>query len=407
MAFVKMRKAVPPFSSEDDRWAAVVRRDQLALGLFYYSVQTTGVYCRPACPSRLARRENVRFHSTCAEAEQAGFRPCKRCKPNEPALTTQRAAAVTKACRLIEAAEDMPNLDALAEAVGMSRFHFHRVFKNLIGVTPKAYATARRAQRVRTQLSHSQTVTEAIYGSGFNSNGRFYATSSSLLGMTPTTFRSGGTGESIRFAVAECSLGRILVAATTKGVCAILLGDEPAALVRDLEVRFPKAQLIGENQEFEHLVAKVVGFVEAPGLSFDLPLDVRGTAFQQRVWQALRAIPAGSTASYKEVAESIGSPDSVRAVAQACASNPIAVAIPCHRVVRNSGALSGYRWGVERKRVLLDREAAHRGEKHIADVPKVISKVSRGAGRSDDLGRLKPKSKQIKAASGRAPRLGG
>jgi AraC family transcriptional regulator, regulatory protein of adaptative response / methylated-DNA-[protein]-cysteine methyltransferase len=347
----------PPFSSDDARWEAVVRGDRAADGAFYYSVRTTGVYCRPSCAARLARREHVRFHATCEEAEQVGFRPCKRCRPHQAALAEQHATAVAKACQLIEATEDMPNLDALAAAVGMSRFHFHRVFKTLTGVTPKAYAAAHRAQRVRDELSRTGTVTEAIYGAGFHSNGRFYATSPEVLGMTPTDFRSGGHGASIRFAVGECSLGSILVAATDKGVCAIMLGDDPDALVRDLQDRFPKAQLLGGDQDFEHLVAKVVGFVEAPALGLNLPLDVQGTAFQQRVWQALRAIPSGTTASYTEIAERIGAPQAVRAVAQACASNPLAVAIPCHRAVRKDGALAGYRWGVERKQALLEREA--------------------------------------------------
>ncbi len=359
MGFMATSKdlAASPFSGDGERWAAVVRRDRSADGAFYYSVRTTGVYCRPSCAARLARRENVRFHSSCDEAERAGFRPCKRCRPNEAGLPERRTAAVAKACRLIETAEEIPNLETLAESAGMSRFHFHRVFRSVTGVTPKAYAAAHRAQRVREELPRSSTVTEAIYGAGFNSNGRFYATSSEVLGMTPTDFRSGGSGASIRFAVGECSLGSILVAATDKGVCAILLGDEPGALVRDLEDRFPKAKLIGGDGGFEQWVAKVVGFVEAPALGLDLPLDVRGTAFQQRVWRALREIPAGSTASYTEIAERIGAPKAVRAVAQACASNAIAGASPCHRVVRTDGALSGYRWGVERKRALLEREA--------------------------------------------------
>jgi AraC family transcriptional regulator of adaptative response/methylated-DNA-[protein]-cysteine methyltransferase len=239
----------------------------------------------------------------------------------------------------------------------MSRYHFHRVFKTITGVTPKAYAAAHRAQRVRDELSRAATVTDAIYGAGFNSNGRFYATSSEVLGMTPTDFRSGGNGVSIRFAVGTCSLGSILVAATAKGVCAILLGDDPEALVRELQDRFPTAELLGGDTDFEQLVAQVVGFVEAPALGLDLPLDMQGTVFQQRVWQALRAIPSGATASYTDIAERIGAPQAVRAVAQACAANAIAVAIPCHRVVRRDGTLSGYRWGVERKRALLDREA--------------------------------------------------
>jgi AraC family transcriptional regulator of adaptative response/methylated-DNA-[protein]-cysteine methyltransferase len=358
MGLVKTQADEPAFSSDEARWTAVVRRDRRADGAFYYSVRTTGVYCRPSCGARRARRENVRFHATREAAEGAGFRPCKRCRPHETGLAEQRAAAVARACRLIETSEALPNLALLARAAGMSRFHFHRVFRTVTGVTPKAYAAAHRARRVRDELSRSNTVTDAIYGAGFNSNGRFYATSSEVLGMTPTDFRSGGTGTSIRFAVGECSLGSILVAATERGVCAILLGDEPEKLVRELQDRFPRAQFLGGDRTFERLVAKVIGFVEAPRLGFELPLDVRGTAFQQRVWQALRQIPAGVTATYTDIAARIGAPRAVRAVGRACASNAIAVAIPCHRVVRNDGALSGYRWGVERKRRLLEREAA-------------------------------------------------
>jgi AraC family transcriptional regulator of adaptative response/methylated-DNA-[protein]-cysteine methyltransferase len=346
-------------SSDDlDRWEAVVHRDRAVDGAFVYSVRTTGVYCRPSCAARLPRRENVRFHATCAEAEKAGYRPCKRCRPNETSLAERQASAVARACRLIEETDEPPSLDALAETAGMSRFHFHRVFKALTGVTPKDYAGAHRAQRVRHELTRRETVTEAIYGAGFRSNGRFYAASSDLLGMSPTTFRAGGEGTSLRFAVGECWLGAILVAATDQGVCAIMLDHDPDALVRALQDRFPKARLIGGDEEFEQLVAKVVGFVAAPALGLDLPLDVRGTAFQHRVWQALRAIPPGSTASYAEIAERIGQPKTVRAVAQACAANPVAVAIPCHRVVRTDGSLSGYRWGVQRKRALLDRESS-------------------------------------------------
>jgi AraC family transcriptional regulator of adaptative response/methylated-DNA-[protein]-cysteine methyltransferase len=258
---------------------------------------------------------------------------------------------------MIEQAEKMPSLSALAAAAGMSRFHFHHVFKMVTGVTPKAYAAARLAQRVRDELPLRETITEAIYGAGYNSSGGFYAQSSEVLGMTPTKFRSGGDGESIRFAIGQCSLGSILVASTEIGICAILFGDNSGALVRDLQDKFAKATLIGDDPSFEQLVAKVVGFVETPTQGFDLPLDVRGTAFQRRVWQALREIPAGSTRSYAEVAKKIGAPKAARAVAQACLSNEIAVAIPCHRVVRTDGGLSGYRWGVERKRLLLDREA--------------------------------------------------
>jgi len=347
----------PHMNAKDLRWAAVAARDPSADGKFFYSVKTTGVYCRPSCASRLARRENIKFHTTAAAAERAGFRPCKRCKPDEPPLAAQHAATIARICRRIEGADAVPSLAALAREAHMSRFHFHRVFKAVTGLTPRGYAAARRAERVRRELGRSRTVTEAIFDAGFNSGGRFYATSDEVLGMTPTDYRAGGTHAEIRFAVGESSLGAILVARTAKGVCAILLGNDPDELVRDLQDRFPRAKLIGADREFEALVAKIVGFVEAPAVGLDLPLDVRGTAFQQRVWQALRNIPAGSTATYSDIAERIGAPKSVRAVAQACAANAIAIAIPCHRVVRRDGALSGYRWGVERKRALLEREA--------------------------------------------------
>ncbi len=341
----------------DPRWVAVVARDPKADGQFFYSVKTTGVYCRPSCASRRARPENVAFHATSAAAERAGFRPCKRCKPNQPSRAAQHAATVARICRRIESAATLPNLASLAREAHLSPYHFHRVFKAVTGLTPRGYAAAHRATRVQRELARSATVTDAIFDAGFNSGGRFYATSNEVLGMTPTDYRAGGARNEIRFAIGECSLGSILVAKSIKGVCAILLGDDPEALARDLQDRFANATLIGGDAKFEALVAKVVGFVEAPALGLDLPLDLRGTVFQQRVWQALRKIPAGATASYREIAARIGAPKAVRAVAQACASNPIAVAIPCHRVVRHDGALSGYRWGVERKRALLAREA--------------------------------------------------
>src|SRR6266568_850805 len=305
----------------DACWSAVERRDRTADGTFVYSVRTTGVYCRPSCAARLPRRDNVVFHKTCTDAERAGFRPCKRCRPNASTLAEVHAGAVARACRLIEEAEEAPSLEALARAAGMSRFYFHRVFKAVTGVTPKAYAAGHRGKRVREELAASNTVTEAIYGAGFNSNGRFYAAASDLLGMTPTQFRAGGSGHVIRFAVGQCSLGAILVAATDKGVCAIEFDDDHDALVRSLKERFPNARLVGGDERFEQLVAKVVGFIEAPAQGPDLPLDIRGTAFQQRVWTAIRDIPAGSTASYREIAERIGAPKAVRAVAQACGAN--------------------------------------------------------------------------------------
>jgi AraC family transcriptional regulator of adaptative response/methylated-DNA-[protein]-cysteine methyltransferase len=341
---------------DEDRWAAVLRRDRDADDAFFYSVRSTGVYCRPSCAARRPRRENVAFHATREDAERAGFRPCKRCQPDRPALAQRHAAAISRACRAIESSDAPPRLDALARAAGMSRFHFHRLFKAATGVTPRDYAAAQRARRLRDGLSRGKRVTEALYDAGFNSSGRFYAESAKLLGMTPTRFRAGGAGETIRFALAECSLGALLVAATRKGLCAISLGDDARALLRGLEERFPKAQLIGGEPDFERWVAKVVGFVEAPARGLELPLDLRGTAFQMRVWRALRAIPAGSTASYAEIARRIGAPRAARAVASACASNPLAVAVPCHRVLRGDGALSGYRWGTASKRALLERE---------------------------------------------------
>jgi AraC family transcriptional regulator of adaptative response/methylated-DNA-[protein]-cysteine methyltransferase len=344
------------FTDDESRWQAVASRDPAADGAFYYSVRTTGVYCRPTCAARLALRKNVRFHATCRDAEKAGFRPCKRCKPTGEGLAARHASAVARACRAIEEADDVPSLEDLARSVGMSSYHFHRVFKAHTGLTPRGYAAARRSHRVRRELAQSPTITSAIYGAGFNSNSRFYESSKELLGMTPKTFRAGGSGMVIRFAIGESWLGPILVAASDEGVCAILLGDDPAELARDLEDRFPEAELIGGDADFEQLVARVVGFVEMPSVGLDLPLDIRGTAFQQRVWEALRKIPAGMTASYADIAERIGRPKSVRAVAQACASNSLAVAIPCHRVVRTDGSLSGYRWGVERKEKLLRRE---------------------------------------------------
>ena len=349
--------AVAPPTQQDPRWRAVLARDRAADGAFLYSVRTTGVYCRPSCASRAANPRNVRFHDDAGQAERAGFRPCRRCRPDQLAPAGQRAAAIAEICRLIERADEPPTLAVLAAAAGLSPHHFHRVFRAVTGVTPGRYAAACRTRKVRDQLRRAGTVTEAIYAAGFNSGGRFYAASDAMLGMTPRAFRAGGTGTEIRFAVGQCTLGAILVAASARGVCAILLGDEPDALVRDLQDRFPAAELIGGDAGFEATVAQVVGFVETPRLGLELPLDVRGTAFRQRVWDALRQVPAGRTVSYAEMARRIGAPGAARAVAAACAANPLAVAIPCHRVVSSDGSLSGYRWGVARKRTLLAREA--------------------------------------------------
>jgi AraC family transcriptional regulator of adaptative response/methylated-DNA-[protein]-cysteine methyltransferase len=343
--------------ADDPRWARIVARDKTADGRLWYSVATTGVYCRPSCPSRTANPRNVQLHDTLERAQASGCRPCKRCNPDGLSTAGEHAAIVARACRLIEESEEAPSLNDLAEAVGRSVSHFHRMFKAATGLTPKDYAAAHRAAKVRQGLEAGNGITEAIYDAGFNSSGRFYEESTEMLGMTPTRYRAGGANEEIRFAVGESSLGAILVASSKKGVASILLGNDPDELVRNLQDRFPKAHLIGADRDYEALVARVVGFVETPGIGLDLPLDVRGTAFQRRVWQALLKIPVGQTVSYAEVARRIGSPRAVRAVAGACAANKLAVAIPCHRVVRTDGALSGYAWGVERKRMLLDREA--------------------------------------------------
>lgn len=347
--------------SDAARWAAVSARDDTADGRFVYCVVTTGVYCRPSCASRLPRRENVAFHETCAKAEAAGFRPCKRCRPDEAVADAELRARITRACRTIEDAEVAPQLAALARDARLSPHHFHRVFKRIVGVTPKAYAEALRQRRAQAQLATQSSVTSALYEAGYSGSGRFYSSAVDILGMKPMTYKAGGHNERITFAVGGCSLGSILVAATAAGVCAILLGDDPAPLLRDLQDRFPRAELIGGDADFEATVAKVISFIDAPWGKLDLPLDIRGTAFQHRVWQALRAIPPGETWSYQDLAKAIGAPTSTRAVASACAANPLAVAVPCHRVVRTDGALSGYRWGLDRKRDLIAREKQRRG----------------------------------------------
>lgn len=345
------------YETEDQRWAAVQARDPAADGQFVYAVRTTGVYCQPSSATRLPKRENVEFFDSAQDAEAAGYRYSRRLHADQTSAAAERAAIVARACRLIETSETQPSLEQLAAEVGKSPFHFHRLFKAETGLTPKAYSSAYRARRLREELSSPDTsITSAIYDSGFNSNSRFYEASEQLLGMRARDYRAGGAGAIIRFAVGQCSLGAILVAQSQRGICAILLGEDPEQLVRDLQDQFPKAEIIGSDADFEQLIAQVVGFIETPSIGLHLPLDVQGTAFQERVWRALCEIPPGTTVSYTEIAERIGSPKAVRAVAQACANNHIAVAIPCHRVVRRDGDLAGYRWGIDRKRELLRRE---------------------------------------------------
>ncbi|HZG21910.1 MAG TPA: bifunctional DNA-binding transcriptional regulator/O6-methylguanine-DNA methyltransferase Ada [Herbaspirillum sp.] len=348
---------IAPSLIDQQRWLAVQRRDPAFDGLFWYSVKSTGVYCKPSCGARTPLRKNVAFHSSGAAAEAAGFRPCKRCRPDLPPLQERHAQAIAQACRLIEAAEQAPATEDLAQAVGLSRYHFHRLFKAHTGLTPKAYGDARRAQRLRQQLASRASVTEAFYEAGFNSSGGFYAHRNADLGMKPAAYRHGGRGEKIRFAVAQCWLGALLVAATEQGICAVTLGEDAEILVQQLQDRFAQAELAPGDAAFEQTLAQVLAALDDPQRGATLPLDVRGTAFQQRVWQALREIPPGVTLSYAELAARIGQPAAVRAVASACAHNEIALLIPCHRIVRQDGSPSGYRWGIERKAALLAREA--------------------------------------------------
>ncbi|NYT59950.1 bifunctional DNA-binding transcriptional regulator/O6-methylguanine-DNA methyltransferase Ada [Alcaligenaceae bacterium] len=348
------------YVTDDARWQAVLARDHDADTRFVYAVRTTGVYCRPSSSARLPKRENVEFFDSPAAAEKAGYRASRRIKGDQTRAAAERSAMVGQACRLIQTSPTPPSLEDLAAQAGLSPFHFHRLFKAETGLTPKAYISADRAGRLRKELNGTNTsVTNALYRAGFNSSSRFYETSNQLLGMPARSYRSGGTGETIRFTVGQCSLGAILVAQSERGICAISLGDDPDALVRSLQDQFPKAELLGGDAGFEKLIAQVVGFIETPALGLDLPLDIRGTAFQERVWRALREIPPGSTVSYSDLAQRIGHPKAVRAVGSACGANCIAVAIPCHRVLRRDGDVSGYRWGVERKRALLKREIAN------------------------------------------------
>ena len=340
-------------TQDNERWRAVEARHDES---FIYAVLSTRIYCRPSCPSRLPRRENVRFFDSSTAAEDAGFRPCKRCHPHEGGLRKRQQATVTRACRIIESTPDPVDLPSLAETTGSSPSHLHRLFRELLGCTPKQYADAHRATRIRNTLHSAPSVTEAFYEAGFNSSSRFYTTSEAMLGMQPKRLRAGGAGEDIRFALAECRLGTILIAASKKGICWISLGENPEDLLDEFQRRFSRATLMGGEPEFESLIAAALAAIERQLPSNELPLDIRGSAFQLKVWHALRAIPSGKTVSYTTLAEGIGQPSAVRAVASACAQNPIAVLIPCHRVVRIDGSLSGYRWGVERKAKLLEAE---------------------------------------------------
>lgn len=338
--------------ADEQLWQQVLTRQP---GGFLYAVITMGVYCRPGCPSPRPLRKNVRYFRTCTEAEAAGFRACKRCDPKgERAAIAQ--AVVRDACGFIEAAEEMPSLDTLADRAGYSRFHFLRMFRDHTGLTPRGYAQGVRARRLSDSLAGGARVADAVAGAGYGSESRVYEKTDALLGMTPGAARRGGQGELIRTAFADCMFGRLLVGATGRGVCFIGFAEPDETLLGDLRRRFPKARIVTDDGALAGTVRAVLDFLAEPKQALDLPLDLRGTAFQERVWRALTRIPAGQTRSYAEVAAMVGKPNAVRAVARSCASNPVALAVPCHRVVGSSGALTGYRWGVPRKKVLLERE---------------------------------------------------
>jgi len=339
-------------------WTAVENRDATADGSFYYGVRTTGVYCRPACASRRPLRANTVFFETTAAAEEAGLRACKRCRPTEPSMASRHLSAIEKACALLRTSETIPSLGELADAACISRFHFHRVFKQITGVTPREYARSHRLGRLGEKLDSGQPITASIYAAGFGSSSRAYEAAPAGLGMTPGTRRRGGSGETIRFVTVATPLGWALVAATARGICMTALGDDRDSLAAALRERFPRAELVAEDAGLKEWADRIVRFITAPEQNLDLPLDIRGTAFQARVWRALQKIPLGKTASYTEIAARLGQPKAVRAVAQACAANKLALVVPCHRVTRSDGELGGYRWGLERKRALLVRERA-------------------------------------------------
>ncbi|MFY0679373.1 MAG: bifunctional DNA-binding transcriptional regulator/O6-methylguanine-DNA methyltransferase Ada [Thalassovita sp.] len=338
-------------------WTSVLARDQNPEPRFLYAVKSTGIYCRPSCPSRRPLRKNVEFFPSGQLAEQNGYRACLRCHPDAIPPEAQLAERVAQACQEIDQSEREPTLADLAALTDLSPFHLQRTFKQVLGVTPKAYARANRRRKVRQLIAQTDgSITAAVYDAGYNSSSRFYETATQALGMSPSQLRRGGAGVRILFAIGDCRLGVVLIASTDKGVCALLLGDTPEAVLEDLQSRFPNAELIGDDPHYQALIGHILPFVEAPKLGFDLPLDIQGTAFQTRVWAALRDIPVGDTASYSEIANQIGAPKSSRAVAQACGANPLAIVVPCHRVVRADGGLSGYRWGVDRKAQILELE---------------------------------------------------
>lgn len=347
----------PVYHTDDARWQAVENREAAADEQFVFGVITTGIFCRPSCRARHPLRQNVRFFQDAAAAQEAGFRPCKRCQPDRAPLHQQRLERIRQACALMDAREETMSLEALASEMAMSPFHFHRLFKSVTGLTPKAWQTARRNQRLRHALTQGEAVTPALYQAGFGSGSSYYRDADSALGMTATQFRNGGKQLSLRYAMVDCHVGRCLVAQSPRGICAVLLGDDDAQLEAQLTALFPHAERQLAQRDFSDILEKVVACIQTPEHLPDLPLDFQGTLFQQQVWEALRTIPAGETISYQALAAKVGKPSAVRAVASACGANRLAIIVPCHRVIRQDGQLSGYRWGVARKAMLLQHEA--------------------------------------------------
>lgn len=343
--------------TDNDMWQSVLQRDPAADHAFIYGVLSTGIFCRPTCPARRPKRENVRYFANAAEAQAAGLRACRRCKPLSASSQQQQTQAVKHACEQLANDTEDKSLDELAKHAGLSASHFQRLFKRIVGITPKQYEMACRKKRFRELLQADGRVTDAIYNAGYNSSGVAYANTSETLGMTPARYQNGALNLAIRYALTKTKLGWLLVAVTKKGVCAIEFGDSKAQLKITIKKQFAKAHLLEDQKTLRPLTQIIAGFVDHPTDGLDLPLDIKGTAFQHQVWQALRDIPFGELRSYSDVAQAIGKPRAVRAVASACANNSLALAIPCHRVMRSDGSLGGYRWGLERKQALIDQES--------------------------------------------------